>query len=634
MDESAQVHSVTTMATIDYCCIQGWTGVLGGTGNISDDPCFVETEYFGPISYWKFDEADGTTAYDSTGFNHGTVYGAQWTSGQVGSALDFDGVDDYVDIPYDSSLDIDASDGITLSVWIKLNSYPDHLNQGPIFGLYNSTGGGTKNYLSIMKSGYGNVIAWDQWPPSNGWLDSIKPDLDKWYHVAAVEDLSYRAIYINGFLDVSDNTLELYQGNPPDTIRIGSRADSFAPYYFDGTIDEFAIYDRVLSDDEIQQLYESPNYRLLPVSPCINAGDPNYVAEPNETDLDGNPRVIGGRIDMGAYEFQNTPPVADAGADQVVECACNTAQGTKVTLDGTGSYDADGDPLTYTWSGPFVESPTSGATPTVTLDGGCPGEYVITLVVNDGIEDSEPNEVVITVVDTTSPVITCPANATLQCPADTSVEENGSATAGDTCSSVAIAHSDEWQPGCGNTGTLVRTWTATDEHGNSSSCVQVITVLDTTPPEFDFSVSPTMLWPPNHKMVLITPSWIVSDECDAEQEVSLVGVVANEDGDTIGDGHTSNDIQIGEDGSIFVRSERSGTSTGRIYTITYQAVDDCGNVTVRSANVGIPHDFKVLARIAARWLWRNHTGNLPEDLNGDGVVNLKDIAIFANNWIQ
>jgi len=46
---------------------------------------------------------------------------------------------------------------------------------------------------------------------------------------------------------------------------------------------------------------------LLPDSPCINAGDPNYIAEPNETDLDGNPRVMGGRIDMGAYEY--SPPI-------------------------------------------------------------------------------------------------------------------------------------------------------------------------------------------------------------------------------------------------------------------------------------------------------------------------------------
>jgi parallel beta-helix repeat protein len=44
------------------------------------------------------------------------------------------------------------------------------------------------------------------------------------------------------------------------------------------------------------------DYNLLLGSPCIDTGDPNYIAGPNETDLDGRPRVIGGRIDMGAYE--------------------------------------------------------------------------------------------------------------------------------------------------------------------------------------------------------------------------------------------------------------------------------------------------------------------------------------------
>ncbi len=44
------------------------------------------------------------------------------------------------------------------------------------------------------------------------------------------------------------------------------------------------------------------DYHLLSNSPCIDTGDPNYVPEPNETDLDGNPRVSGYAIDMGAYE--------------------------------------------------------------------------------------------------------------------------------------------------------------------------------------------------------------------------------------------------------------------------------------------------------------------------------------------
>jgi len=53
---------------------------------------------------------------------------------------------------------------------------------------------------------------------------------------------------------------------------------------------------------DVNGVWVEGDYHLLSDSPCIDAGDPNYVAEPNETDLDGRPRVIGGRIDMGAYE--------------------------------------------------------------------------------------------------------------------------------------------------------------------------------------------------------------------------------------------------------------------------------------------------------------------------------------------
>ncbi len=155
---------------------------------------------------------------------------------------------------------------------------------------------------------------------------------------------------------------------------------------------------------------------------------------------------------------------------------------------------------------------------------------------------------------------------------------------------------------------------------------------DTTPPEFELSVTPDILWPPTHKMVLITPSLTVNDDIDPTPEVSLVGIVVNEGDNTIGDGHTTNDIQIGEDSSIYLRSERSGIGSERVYTITYEAVDNCGNVTVCSATVGIPHDVRFFARIADRWLWSGPAGRIPEDLNDDGNVNLADIAKFAKNW--
>ncbi len=60
-------------------------------------------------------------------------------------------------------------------------------------------------------------------------------------------------------------------------------------------------------EDANDDFWIDGDYHLLPESPCIDAGDPNYVAEPNDTDLDGRPRLINGRIDMGAYEYR--PPI-------------------------------------------------------------------------------------------------------------------------------------------------------------------------------------------------------------------------------------------------------------------------------------------------------------------------------------
>ncbi|MHC4575190.1 MAG: choice-of-anchor Q domain-containing protein, partial [Planctomycetota bacterium] len=51
------------------------------------------------------------------------------------------------------------------------------------------------------------------------------------------------------------------------------------------------------------------DYHLRADSPCINAGDPCYVVGPNETDIEGRPRVICGLIDMGAYEHQGECPL-------------------------------------------------------------------------------------------------------------------------------------------------------------------------------------------------------------------------------------------------------------------------------------------------------------------------------------
>ncbi|MHC4890517.1 MAG: LamG-like jellyroll fold domain-containing protein, partial [Planctomycetota bacterium] len=536
-------------------------GTGGNQGNISVDPRFGVPGSWALIqsmdSHWKFDG----NAYDSAGGNQGTVYGNPvWTIGQLGGALDLDGAGDYVNCGNDSSLNL--TNNFSISAWLNLDS------AGPEMLLCKG------NVPAYFPGGAYTIIC----VPSNGTLSFYVRDsnntefgcavtavaINEWTHIVGTFNDGNISIYQNGIFVESTGlgTATIYSNNGP--LGIGAEGDGGMP--FRGAIDEVAIHNSALSDEEIQQLYQiglsgHSYYHLLPDSPCINAGDPNYIAEPNETDLDGLPRVIGGRIDMGAYEYPNTAPIADAGDDQIVECACNTQQGTKVTLDGSSSSDSDSKPGTnddivcFDW---FKIDP-------------CDPNF------EDFIGSGE--------------IIDC--NLTL--------------------------------------GEHIIVLEVIDKAGAFDTNEVTIIVQDTTPPDFALSVSPSILWPPNHKMVLITPSWTVSDECDATPEVSLVSIVANEGDDTIGDGHTTDDIQIGEDGAIYLRAERSGTGNDRVYTITYQAVDDCGNASVGSATVSIPHDFKVLARIAARWLWTGPAGRIPEDLNGDGAINFTDFAKFAEN---
>ena len=92
----------------------------------------------------------------------------------------------------------------------------------------------------------------------------------------------------------------------------------------------------------------------------------------------------------------NTPPIADAGADQTVAAGPNCT--ATVALDGSESSDPDGDPLIYTWT--WNGNSVNGVSPTIQLP---LGTTTIILVVNDGTVDSEPDEVDVTVEDTTPP---------------------------------------------------------------------------------------------------------------------------------------------------------------------------------------------------------------------------------------
>ena len=81
-----------------------------------------------------------------------------------------------------------------------------------------------------------------------------------------------------------------------------------------------------------------------------------------------------------------------------------------------------------------------------------------------------------------------------------------------------------------------------------------------------------------------------TDNFDPSPIVNLVLVTSSDPEDGLGDGKTTPDIEIVDDSTFNLRAERSGKGEDRIYTITYEVTDACGNSTLASATVTVPHD--------------------------------------------
>jgi YD repeat-containing protein len=213
-----------------------------------DEPvCMIECGQSGaaPVSHWKFDEGQGQTAYDSAGSNHGTITEATWTTGKFGGALEFDGNGDYVEIG--DAPGFDNQDEITVSVWI----YPvSNMPYGCI---------ASKRDAWIISPGDGNnkitfYINDGSWRHTGYSTNPV--GLNEWTHVVGVYDNTNNLfkLYFNGNEVASDGTNYGAIANDAGSLYIGWD-DGLAGRYFNGTIDEVKIFDRALSEQEIQQLY-------------------------------------------------------------------------------------------------------------------------------------------------------------------------------------------------------------------------------------------------------------------------------------------------------------------------------------------------------------------------------------------
>jgi hypothetical protein len=297
----------------------------------------------------------------------------------------------------------------------------------------------------------------------------------------------------------------------------------------------------------------------------------------------------------------NRPPLANAGPDQNVESG--GPGGTLVQLNGSGSSDPDGDVLTYLWKDETGNAVGNTAVVQLTLS---IGTHTFALTVTDPgrLTSTAFTHVSVTAANR-PPVANAGADRTIGCagPGGTQTALDGSGSSDPDGDVLTYVWKDQWGNVVGRTavvpltvrlGTYSFTLTVTDPAGLSSTGTTHVTVQDTTSPTLQVSLSPNSLWPPNHKLVQITATIDASDRCSSSQKVQLASITSSDLDEGQGDGDQPHDIQAVNGGpvsfgtdvrSFLLRAERSGMTSGRVYTVSYTVQDASGNTTSASALV-------------------------------------------------
>ena len=208
----------------------------------------------GLVGYWNFDEGSGNIAVDISG-NGNTgilVNNPAWVDGKSGKALSFNGIDNYVHISDSSSLDVTSQ--ITLETWVFPRSYVDYTGMVSHMISRSDYSGGPVYVLAMYPDNH--KVNYDINFVNTYHQSNAEIQLNTWTHLAVTYDGSNVRFYINGEFDSS----YAYVGSISTTsnwLAIGCKPTD--PYggvgtyaYFNGIIDEVKIYNRALSQQEIQ----------------------------------------------------------------------------------------------------------------------------------------------------------------------------------------------------------------------------------------------------------------------------------------------------------------------------------------------------------------------------------------------
>lgn len=217
------------------------------------------------ISVWELDETSGTTAYDEFGSNDGTNTSATVNqTGKINQCYLFNGSSSNVSMGNVSALNFERTDSFSYSAWYKGTA-----TDGAIFSKMDTSTGYRGFDLFVTSTGYAKVHIISTWSSNAVAIigNTYTINDNSWHHIVGTYDGSSSAsgikIYVDGNLESSptidvDALSSTIQNSV--SVRIGSRSNGSSAYnYTTGYIDQVAVWNSSLSEEQILELYNSGN---------------------------------------------------------------------------------------------------------------------------------------------------------------------------------------------------------------------------------------------------------------------------------------------------------------------------------------------------------------------------------------